>query len=98
MKRHRTLVPLSQDHHHALLDRRLRWAAERPGSSTAASAFLWFFASETVGHFRAEEELVFPTVVDFPRPASQSSKPCSSTSAFAREQRCFATVSMIEEL
>jgi hemerythrin-like domain-containing protein len=67
MKRHRTLVPLSHDHHHALVEaRRLRRAAEDPGSSTTASAFLRFFASETVGHFRAEEELLFPTVVDFP--------------------------------
>jgi Hemerythrin HHE cation binding domain len=67
MKRHRTLVPLSHDHHHALVEaRRLRCAAEGPGSSTAASAFLRFFASETVGHFRAEEELLFPAVVDFP--------------------------------
>ena len=67
MKRHRTLVPLSHDHHHALVEaRRLRCAAEGPGSSTAAWAFLRFFASETVRHFRAEEELLFPTVVDFP--------------------------------
>jgi iron-sulfur cluster repair protein YtfE (RIC family) len=67
MKRHPTLVPLSHDHHHALVEaRRLRCAAEGPGSSTAASAFLRFFASETVCHFRAEEELLFPTVVDFP--------------------------------
>jgi hypothetical protein len=67
MKRHRTLVPLSHEHHHALIEaRRLRCAAEGPGSSTAASAFLRFFASETVGHFRAEEELLFPAVVDFP--------------------------------
>jgi hypothetical protein len=67
MKRHRTLVPLSHDHHHALVEaRRLRCGAEGPGSSTAASAFLRFFASETVCHLRAEEELLFPTVVDFP--------------------------------
>jgi len=67
MRRHRTLVPLSHDHHHALVEaRRLRCPAEGPGSSTAASAFLRFFASETVGHFRAEEELLFPAVVDFP--------------------------------
>jgi iron-sulfur cluster repair protein YtfE (RIC family) len=67
MKRHRTLVPPSHDHHHALVEaRRLRCAADGPGLSTAASAFLRFFASETVCHFRAEEELLFPTVVDFP--------------------------------
>lgn len=67
MKRHRTLLPLSHDHHHALVEaRRLRCAAKGPGSSTAASAFLQFFASEMVCHFRAEEELLFPTAVDFP--------------------------------
>jgi hemerythrin superfamily protein len=67
MRRHQTLVPLSHDHHHPHVEaRRLRSAAEGPGSSTAASAFLRFFASETVAHFRAEEELLFPAVVDFP--------------------------------
>ena len=92
-------MPLSHDHHHALVEaRRLRCAAEGPGSSTAASAFLRFFASETVGHFRPRKSFCFRPSSISPRPVSQSSKPYSSTSAFAREQRCFATVSMIEEL
>jgi hemerythrin-like domain-containing protein len=30
-----------------------------------ATAFLRFFAGETVEHFREEEELLFPLVVDF---------------------------------
>jgi hemerythrin len=67
MKRHRSLVPLSHDHHHALVEAcRLCGAAEGPGLSTAALAFLRFFFSETVCHFRAEEEVLFPTVVEFP--------------------------------
>ena len=91
-------MPLSHDHHHALVEaRRLRCAAEGPGSSTAASAFLRFFASETVGHFRAEEELLFPTVVDFPEAHEPIIQPCSSISAFGREQHYFATISMVEE-
>lgn len=56
MKRHTALVPLSHDHHHALVRaRRLRehGLAEAP-------AFLRFFAAETTRHFREEEELVFP--------------------------------------
>jgi quercetin dioxygenase-like cupin family protein len=66
MKRHPGLVPLSHDHHHALVEaRRLRWGADDPGSASAATAFLRFFAGETVRHFREEEELLFPRVVEF---------------------------------
>jgi quercetin dioxygenase-like cupin family protein/iron-sulfur cluster repair protein YtfE (RIC family) len=64
VKRHAALVPLSHDHHHALVEaRRLRRAAEGPDSAAAASDFLRFFASESVHHFRQEEELLFPLVV-----------------------------------
>jgi mannose-6-phosphate isomerase-like protein (cupin superfamily) len=56
LRRDRALVPLSHDHHHALVEaRRLR---ER--GMDGAPAFLRFFASETTRHFREEEELVFP--------------------------------------
>jgi quercetin dioxygenase-like cupin family protein/hemerythrin len=66
MKRHRALVPLSHDHHHALVEaRRLRHAADGPESGAAAAAFLRFFAAETVKHFREEEELLFPLAVGF---------------------------------
>jgi hypothetical protein len=52
MKRHPALVPLSHDHHHALVEaRRLRRAADSPESAAAAAAFLRFFAYETVRHF-----------------------------------------------
>jgi quercetin dioxygenase-like cupin family protein len=65
MKRARSLVPLSHDHHHALVEaRRLRRAAdaEEAERRAAVAAFLRFFAAETVGHFRQEEEVLFPTL------------------------------------
>ena len=72
MKRHATLIPLSHDHHHALVEaRRLRRAADRdddPGP--VAAAFADFFAAVSVPHFRDEEERLFPLVssVDEARP------------------------------
>ena len=65
MKRHPALVPLSHDHHHALVEaRRVRRMAGTPESAAVARAFLRFFANETVAHFRDEEELLFPHVVE----------------------------------
>jgi mannose-6-phosphate isomerase-like protein (cupin superfamily) len=66
MKRHPALIPLSHDHHHALVEaRRLRRAADRDDDpSSAASAFVRFFRSSSVPHFREEEEAFFPLVID----------------------------------
>jgi quercetin dioxygenase-like cupin family protein len=65
VKRHPALVPLSHDHHHALVQaRRLRRAADTPDAASAATAFARFFAQETVRHFREEEESLFPLAVD----------------------------------
>ena len=65
MKRHPALVPLSHDHHKALVEaRRLRRAAAGPAPAAAAEAFVRFFADVTVRHFREEEELLFPSAVD----------------------------------
>jgi iron-sulfur cluster repair protein YtfE (RIC family) len=67
MKRHCSLVPLSHDHHQALVQaRRLTCAGEGSDPGTVARAFLRFFAEETVRHFHEEEELVFPAVLDCP--------------------------------
>jgi quercetin dioxygenase-like cupin family protein len=66
MKRHPSLIPLSHDHHHALVEaRRLRRAAEASDDErrAAVAEFLRFFSAETIRHFRTEEELVFPLLV-----------------------------------
>jgi mannose-6-phosphate isomerase-like protein (cupin superfamily) len=65
VKRHPALIPLSHDHHEALVAaRRLRRGAGEPDPALAAAAFLDFFAASAVPHFREEEELLFPLVVD----------------------------------
>jgi quercetin dioxygenase-like cupin family protein/hemerythrin-like domain-containing protein len=65
VKRHAALVPLSHDHHHALVAaRRLRRGADSAEPAKEAAAFLAFFATETVPHFREEEELLLPHVAN----------------------------------
>ncbi|HJR46507.1 MAG TPA: hemerythrin domain-containing protein [Actinomycetota bacterium] len=69
MKRDEALFPLTHDHHHALGQaRRLRGAAdaELPERAAQAREFLSFFAADTIAHFREEEELIFPLVIDEP--------------------------------
>jgi quercetin dioxygenase-like cupin family protein len=67
VRRHAALVPLSHDHHHALVHaRRLARAADADESDRldAVAAFLAFYAAETIEHFREEEERLFPLLVD----------------------------------
>jgi hypothetical protein len=60
MKRHPALIPLSRDHHHALvIARRLR-RATREDAPAAAQAFLEHWAGEEQAHFRIEEEILLP--------------------------------------
>jgi hemerythrin-like domain-containing protein len=63
VKRHPALVPLSEEHHHELAHARrlLRAAEARPEERlAAASAYVDAFFTETVEHFRREEEILFP--------------------------------------
>ncbi len=63
MKRHPALVALSDDHHHELVQaRRLLAAADAPDDARveAARAYVDAFFTDTVEHFRREEETVFP--------------------------------------
>lgn len=67
MRRHESLTPLTHDHHHALVQvRRLRAAADGSDDDrrVVAMEFLEFFHSDTIPHFREEEEAVFPLVVE----------------------------------
>ena len=63
MKRHPALVPLSDDHHHELVQaRRLLRAADAPAGERleAGRAYAEAFFTDTVEHFRREEDVVFP--------------------------------------
>jgi hemerythrin-like domain-containing protein len=67
LKRHENLIPLTHDHHDALAQaRRLELAAQAslPARLAASNSFVDFFESDTRAHFREEEELVFPLVID----------------------------------
>jgi hypothetical protein len=60
MKRHPALVPLSRDHHHALvIARRLRHATTQTAAETTR-AFLAHWHVEQKQHFRLEEGLLLP--------------------------------------
>jgi hemerythrin-like domain-containing protein len=62
LRRASALVPLSQDHHHALVQSlRLREAAGAPADpGPAARAFLDHWRTAMAGHFADEEEALFP--------------------------------------
>ena len=67
MKRDPALMPLTHDHHHALVQaRRLRRAAagEDVARTAAVREFIAFFDADTVNHFREEEELLLPLIVE----------------------------------
>jgi mannose-6-phosphate isomerase-like protein (cupin superfamily) len=72
VQRHPALVPLSHDHHHALVRARRLTKAGEAGDLREAERFLRFFHAETVRHFREEEEIVFPLLLarapDTPEP------------------------------
>jgi quercetin dioxygenase-like cupin family protein len=75
VKRHQALVPLSHDHHHALVRaRELRRAATAGEEErrAAAARFRRFFADETSRHFREEEEQLFPLLDGEPAPLVQA--------------------------
>ena len=63
MKRHPALVPLSNDHHHELVQaRRLLRAADASTDERLAAGGVYAeaFFTDTVDHFRREEDGVFP--------------------------------------
>lgn len=66
MRRHDALIPLTHDHHHALVHvRKMRLAADgEPSQRLAAAAdYLRFYERDTLLHFREEEEVVFPLLI-----------------------------------
>lgn len=67
-KRHQALLPLTRDHHHALVQaRRLKDAAasaDRKIRIRAADDFLNFYLGRALHHFREEQELFFPSATE----------------------------------
>jgi quercetin dioxygenase-like cupin family protein len=93
MRRHRALIPLSHDHHEALVAaRRLRRGADGPEPADAVTAFLAFFASSAVPHFREEEESLFPLVAD----AVEAREPIMQ--ALLEHQRLHAAAADVAEI
>jgi hemerythrin-like domain-containing protein len=74
MKRHRSLYPLSRDHHHALVQARnlsLAAAVNDPDSSKqAAVRFAGFWESDLQWHFSQEEQFVLPLLAKHKPPDS----------------------------
>lgn len=67
MRRHPALIPLSHDHHHALVQaRRARLGADADAGERlrAADETVRFFEAETLEHFREEEERFFPLLAE----------------------------------
>ena len=93
MKRHRALIALSHDHHHALVEaRRLRRAADGSEDPTAAAeAFVRFFRTSTVPHVREEEESLFPLVAGIDEVRSQV------VEALLDHQHLHALIARLEE-
>lgn len=64
MKRHRSLFPLSRDHHQALVQARnlgLAAASNDPGNvQQAGEGFAGFWESDLQAHFSQEEQIVLP--------------------------------------
>jgi hemerythrin-like domain-containing protein len=66
MKRHKSLYPLSHDHHHALVQaRQLSLASAQAGQDVpvaAAVRFIEFWEAILQKHFRQEEEILLPVL------------------------------------
>jgi len=72
MKRHKSLYPLSHDHHHALVQaRELNLASAEAGqdaSDAAAERFAEFWESDLQRHFRQEEQILLPALEKYVPP------------------------------
>jgi hemerythrin len=69
MKRHRSLYPLSHDHHHALVQAlnldKAGARADQAGLREAAARFADFWRSDLQRHFAQEEQIVLPLLVTY---------------------------------
>jgi hypothetical protein len=66
-KRHQALIPLTHDHHHALVQARALIAASDSDPDTrmrVAKSFTSFYGKDTLLHFHEEEEVLFPRLLE----------------------------------
>jgi hemerythrin-like domain-containing protein len=66
-KRHDALIPLTHDHHHALVQARRLIEAEVAADEERLSvgrSFLEFYEDDTLLHFHEEEEVLFPALLE----------------------------------
>ena len=66
-KRRNELIPLTHDHHHALKQARRMIAAAEAGSDEkreVALDFARFYEEDSLVHFREEEEILFPLLLE----------------------------------
>lgn len=69
MKRHRSLYPLSHDHHHALVQAlyldKVGAGDDQAGFREAAARFADFWRSDLQRHFLQEEQIVLPLLAKY---------------------------------
>jgi hemerythrin-like domain-containing protein len=65
MKRHKSLYPLSHDHHHALVQARNLRLVSPDSPQQTAIAFLAFWDADLKIHFRQEEEVLLPLLAKY---------------------------------
>ena len=69
MKRHRSLYPLSHDHHHALVQvitlDRAGAGGDQAGLREAAARFAGFWRNDLQRHFAQEEQIVLPLLAKY---------------------------------
>lgn len=74
-RRHNSLIPLSHDHHHALvlclrIHRGLeKQRADEDWLKSTAEGAIRFYESDLTPHFKIEEEVLFPAMQNFPEAA-----------------------------
>lgn len=104
MKRSRSLIPLTHDHHHVLaMVRRSRSALKTvEGADKAVAGLTEFYEAEMISHFREEEEEVFPLLVDadghIPEDLAKAMRQHLHIHALVRQLRRLPSVPLMEEL
>jgi hypothetical protein len=66
-RRHDVLIPLTHDHHHALVQASALIAASEADELARVEtgrAFLGFYRLDTLLHFHEEEEVLFPRLLE----------------------------------